>query len=491
MKRVKAGKKKGGEEKVPETFDEYMEEGVRLEEKGERYGPSDKAKRLYERSAETYAQAHSLSTNDVDCLYNWGRVLFILINFQPEHEVLARFNLLTESVRKFRQALTIDPDYTDALFNLGQALVTHFELLEDLPNVIDALQQGIASLHEAVSLFERVYALQTEELESRRTSGAEGSMEDTSDANVPVNDLNAQMEDDAPSTMVTEVTSVTEFSLIDTLLSTVNTLTSLASILPDVSASSVTYQTAIAKLNQAETLLTSQNSDNEEAREKYKDLQLQYAQTLSSHADRQFQDSGRVDDKSYLQSVQRVDTILDHQPRHVEALCDKADILTSFAQAQLLFAVRSGIDYSESIWSLYTQATQIYMAAFEVEPKNQSILLKLGDINCARARLPMPIAQRNQAQLLKNAEFFYKSVVENNRQDTTAWIGYAFACWKQTSLGAAEKGVETDKILRMWRRVGGTDETLQDAARDNDLLEPDFFDHVREVISAMTTTGDP
>ncbi|CAO3635084.1 unnamed protein product [Cunninghamella echinulata] len=97
---------------------------IGFEEQGERYATGDKAQRNYERALQMYIKAHAINSEDADCAYNWGRVLFILVGFLPPHTAPEdKLIKLDESIEKFRLALKLESNNkTDVEFNLAQAL---------------------------------------------------------------------------------------------------------------------------------------------------------------------------------------------------------------------------------------------------------------------------------------------------------------------------------------------------------------------------------
>ncbi|KAI9285455.1 hypothetical protein BC943DRAFT_305882 [Umbelopsis sp. AD052] len=471
----------------PTTFEDFMEEGVELEEKGERYGDGDKSKRFYERAGEMYAKAHELNKTDSDCLYNWGRVSFVLLQYLPKRSApIDKLKLIDTSIQKFRQALALDTKNADAMFNLGQALNTRAETVQDVDEIEDGYSQAALAVQEAISILEEAYALQEQELMPQlenMTLEAQPEEEEHS------HDHDHSHEESTPdaSTTVTEVIPTTAYTLIDTLVASANALSTMASMLANYEKAVDLFNSAQDKLKQAEKWLS------QASREPEKDYQqaviqiaLQHAQTLALLADRSMTASGQVDDKTYTLALEKLDFITSKvDSRHCEAMCDRGDLLSQYAQAKQQTFVRSGrkLDGDPSgkeVWQLYSQASKSFQEALQIEPKNNNILRKLGDISLVRAQLPMSVADKNKQQLLKNAEFFYKQVLETDKEDLYgAWLGWAMSSWAQREwCQTPGKEGEAERIVKMWIKRGGNDEIIQDAYEESDCYPKAFIDWV-------------
>ncbi|KAF7727351.1 hypothetical protein EC973_007660 [Apophysomyces ossiformis] len=468
--------------KEPVTFDDFIAEGVAFEEQGERYGTGERAQRNYERAADMYSKAHMLNETDADCLYNWGRVLFLLISFLPPYTTPEeKLEKVDSSIAKFRKALQLEQDKTDAQFNLGQALHLRSEILQETTEIDNPYNQSAMALQEAISLFENVYQLQEKEYQACQSSTAESEQQQ------PPTEEKKLEGDQATEdyTTVTEVEPTTAFSLVDTLVSTAETMTTMASMLASFQASMDLFSRARSRLSLAEKWLMSvpEGPEHKQARIQ---INLKEAQNFASMADRAFLASGQVDHTLFNQAIERLDEVVDQfDAKHVEAMCDRGDILTSYAQALLEFAHKSNTPLvpdstGKEIWQLYAQATKSFQSALTIELKNCNILNKLGDVSIARARLELPVAERNKAQLLKNAEFYFKQAVDINKEVlTSGWIGWAFAAWAQEEwLGTKDKKVEASKIIKTWIRRGGDEDMFRNGAEDNETLDEEFVDWV-------------
>ncbi|KAG0082895.1 hypothetical protein BGZ92_011266 [Podila epicladia] len=557
-------KKPAKEVPQPQTWEEYMEEGVLLEEKGERYATGDKARRFYEKAGDMYNKACKLNPEDSDCLYNFGRVLYILVDFT--HSPCQKLSLLNASIERFRSALIYDSDNADTLFNLAQALTTHAEVIQDHDEDDEEAEhdhehkhsesdhfhgspeeRAALELQEAIQLFENCYIIQQRELYAavKETHPKKGDTEE-----MP-KELAEQLQEELANNAGV---------LIDTLISTSQALTSLAFLVDTVDRSQKYYKQAGEKLEIAlgvagDKLLwpaseeesssgkgkgkaSSSSLDSAESedvmpalkpvsvfreaesqdgavsqKEKICDIHLQYSNLLSSQTDRNFQDTGKISEELYEKSLQHLDVVLSLQPRHVEALCDKGDLLGAWAQGLAAFegAVPGLSDIekwdsgsnitlgnsdavaaegepkkstrSNKIWQLFALATRAFLSALEVESQNTSILEKLGDIHWSRSLLTSPVALKNRAMLLNNASVYYRFAWESCRDGSAENVDEEqrleiLLSWAQVLRAIPGKEEEVIRVLKQWKRCGGSKEMLIDMleGQSGDILQEDFIE---------------
>ncbi|KAF9101693.1 hypothetical protein BGX27_011381 [Mortierella sp. AM989] len=559
-------KKPAKEVATPQTWEEYME--------GERYGSGDKARRFYEKAGDMYNKACKLNPEDSDCLYNFGRVLYILVDFT--HSACQKLSLLNASIERFRSALNYDPDNADTLFNLGQALTTHAEVIQDHDEGDEddedeedhkhgdredfngsPEERAALELQEAITLFESCYSIQQRDLYSA-----------VQEAN-PKN--NANKEEKPPGLAEQEKQELSNSAgvLIDTLISSSQALTSLAFLVDTVDRSQAYYKQAAQKLDIAlgvasdkllwpaseeessssekgkdkqavaerivegelEEILPATKpvsvfreaeaqNENVSRKEKICDIHLQYSTVLSSQTDRNFQDTGKISEELYGKSLQHLDVVLRYQPRHVEALCDKGDLLGAWAQGLSAFdqgaSVLSDSDIerwdssssitlgtsdvvaaeptssavdgkktnrSARIWQLFASATRAFLSALEVEPQNTSILEKLGDIHWSRSLLSSSVAIKNRAMLLNNSSVYYRFAWESCRDGSTENVDEnqrqeILLSWAQVLRAIPGKEEEVLRVLKQWKRCGGTKEMLVELLDGNsgDILQEDFVE---------------
>ncbi|KAI7827018.1 hypothetical protein BC939DRAFT_446502 [Gamsiella multidivaricata] len=561
------------------SFHTPYPEGVLLEEKGERYGTGDKARRFYEKAGNMYHRACNLNPKDSDCLYNFGRVLYILVDFTQSPR--QKLSLLDASIERFRSALTYDPDNTDTLFNLGQALTTHAEIIQDRDeaeekedgdhkhkhdssNHIHSSPEESAALElqEAISLFETCYSIQQHELYEavQVAHPKDGNKEEKPE------DLAEQEQQEL---------SASAGVLIDTLISASQALTSLAFLVETVERSQAYYKQATQRLDvalgvandkllwpaaQEESSSSSKGKGKEAAaelivegesddvlpaikpvsvfreaesqsktvsqKEKICDIHLQYSNVLSSQTDRNYQDTGKTMEELYKKSLQHLNVVLSYQPRHVEALCDKGDLLGAWAQGLAVFdqgtAVPTESDMekwetgsnitlgtsdvvaaeptaspaegektsrSTKTWQLFASATRAFLSALEVEPQNTSILEKLGDIHWSRSLLSSPVALKNRPMLLNNASVYYRYAWESCRDGSAENVDEdqkldILLSWAQVLKAIPGKDEEMKRVLKQWLRCGGTKQVLKDMLDGDtgDILQEEFVEYALQLV---------
>ncbi|OCF77006.1 hypothetical protein I204_02715 [Kwoniella mangroviensis CBS 8886] len=141
----KAGKNK--REITYDTYDEALDGGVEMEEKGERYRDGDKAQRFYERAVELYEKALGFSQT-YDAAYNQARALYTLsTSFLLPPTSLAP---LRRSIELYRLATTLTNSpllRMDVAFNLSQSCSSLADILED-PDVDNTQIDEVRKLRE-------------------------------------------------------------------------------------------------------------------------------------------------------------------------------------------------------------------------------------------------------------------------------------------------------------------------------------------------------
>lgn len=429
------------------------------------------------------------------------------MNFLPSHaSPEEKLEKVDQSIEKFRTALELEKNKTDAQFNLAQALHQRSEILQETTEIDNAYADSARSLQEAIDLFDNVYVLQEKEY-LEQSSPEENDEEHVHDSNCHHEDDHKKeakevKAEDTPKTeeeftTVTKMESTTVYSLIETLLSTSETMSTMASMLASFPASMDLFGRAKAKLGLAEKWLSkmpSQSSpdDDIDVEKEKKDARIQInlkeASTHAAMADRTFIATNNVDSSLFGKAIDKLDEIIDkYDPRNVEAMCDRGDILTSYAQAIIELASKKNLPLNpeqngKEVWQLLASATKSFQAALALEPKNLSILNKMGDLSLIRASLDLPIAERNKLQLLKNAQFYFKHSVEVDKEVlTSGYIGWAMSEWALEEW-AEISGKKQDalKIIRVWIKRGGNGSLFRSLAEDNESWDEEFVEFITE-----------
>jgi Tfp pilus assembly protein PilF len=69
--------------------------------------------------------------------------LFVLLQYLPKRSPpITKLKLIDSSIDKFRRALALDNKNADAMFNLGQALNTRAETVQDVDEIEDGYNQA-------------------------------------------------------------------------------------------------------------------------------------------------------------------------------------------------------------------------------------------------------------------------------------------------------------------------------------------------------------
>lgn len=424
-----------------------------------------------------------------------GRILFILVNFVPSHappeEKLEKVDL---SIEKFRKALDLEPNKTDAQFNLAQALHQKSEILQETTEIDNAYGLSAMALQEAMSIFDHVYELQEKEYLSLNEPSKQEDDVEMGEASPVDNSVETTSKTPEEFTTVTKVEATTPFSLIDTLLSTVETMSTMASMLASFPASMDLFSRAKAKVALAEKWyekihITDEGNADEIKQKKSARVQinLKEAAMYAAMADRTLIATNAVDHTLFERSIERLNEVVDHhEPRSVEAMCDRGDVMTSYGQAIAEMANKKHLALvpdkdGKEVWQLYSSATKSFQAALAIEPKNIRILNKMGDLSLIRARLDLPVAKRNQLQLLKNAQFYFKHAVEVDKEViTSGYLGWAMSEWALEEYAeVAGKKEDALKIIRVWIKRGGNGALFRNLAEDNnDSWDEDFVEFI-------------
>ncbi|WRT64710.1 uncharacterized protein IL334_001644 [Kwoniella shivajii] len=226
----KAGKNK--REVTYDTYDEALDGGVEMEEKGERYRDGDKAQRFYERAIELYEKALGFHQT-YDAAYNQARALYTISTsfLLPPTSIKP----LRRSIDLYRLATTLTNSpllRMDVAFNLSQSCSSLSDILEDLDsgNNVDevrTLREEARDILQEVMDGQEEYlkataedndAAELEEVVDEMESGAEEeSME------VDESKLNSTEDDDGDEKEETFETHLpTPSTFIDTVLSLID-----------------------------------------------------------------------------------------------------------------------------------------------------------------------------------------------------------------------------------------------------------------------------
>lgn len=403
----------------------------------------------YTDAADAYAEADRLKTNDSACLYNWGRVLFILGGFvDAEVDPEAKLGHVTQSIDKFEAAVILQPDNTDALFNLAQALATRCDLLVESGGNHET---GAPLLRRAIELFDRVYSLQ-EKCISDET----------------------QLTDEEPTTVD---------SLVDTVSAVAECITSLACMQTDPDNAKPLFRDACARLEKALTL----------CEERRVDVLCDWAAVLEAEANHCQDVDGHVDVRLYDPAISKLEEAIAVAPTQADPHCDLADLYLGIAHAKLLEATldndldEEGVeDHKQQakarieaidgeISNYYEQTCAEFRRALELEPDTLDILQRLGDVYFSRWRLPLDSSRKIEGRLLTNAHECYTKALSIEPEDMRLIIRMAQVYHAQN------KSARVKELVYEWHDLGGDVRLLDE---DEDVFEAEFVDKVTELLAA-------
>ncbi|RKP25455.1 hypothetical protein SYNPS1DRAFT_28816, partial [Syncephalis pseudoplumigaleata] len=436
----------------PSTFEQWMEQAASLERKVENEELSEmEALDAYTQAAAAYTEADRLQPKDAACLYNWGRVMFILGGFvDGDEDPDEKLRHVSQAIEKFEASVALQPDNTDALFNLAQALATRCDLLVDNDN---DRATGEPLLKRAIALFDQVYALQEAALNNAATATEEASTASSSSSPPP---------------------PPTKESLVDTVSAVAECVTSLACLQETAKEADALFDDACQRLERALSL----------SEERRSDILCDWAAVLEAKANHQQQNTAeRMDAQLYEPAIAKLKEAMAAGPTLADPRCDLGDLYLGIAHGKLIEATLDADELDASaekeqavariaamddeITPYYEQACAAFKEAASLEPTNAGIKQKLGDIYFARSRLPLDSAKAIEQKLLAEAEHWYQATLEVAQDDPEPVIRLAQVYDVQ---GRAE---DYERLLNQWQKLEGT---VNDLYEEDDVFEMEFID---------------
>ncbi|KAJ3195786.1 hypothetical protein HK101_011041 [Irineochytrium annulatum] len=330
----------------------------------------------------------------------------------PPHQ---RETLLMRSITCHRSALQLgDPDNTDALFNIAQA-------------VRSLLEEGAANSEslgaEADAALEKVLTLQAAEWEAARAAGGADAMAVEADAAPAVEEADA-MEDDGDEgyeEAADEKEPVTPSVIIDTLVAHVQLLTLMG---PLSTNPSEFFDRADAKLTATVSWIALLAGGSEPA-----DVGIAAAAVMRARGEHALS----VGDASWVEWFKMARARLEGV-HGAEAAADKGDLEVGLAEGWMAagaipglavvgqWVASSGVAFGSGSSSgaeseqqvmiarlrdVYTAASRSFSAAHALEPANASVLVRLADVEGSRSLL-YPVSEKTRTTLISNALVYYK-----------------------------------------------------------------------------------
>ncbi|KAL4959868.1 uncharacterized protein BDV14DRAFT_183763 [Aspergillus stella-maris] len=428
-------KKKSAQQQAPRTADEFLAVGVEQEEAGEKWRAGDAAKslRFFMRAIAIYDEGLQRHPTAFDLAYNKARVQYEI----TQHPRLAAQlsaplgEALSVALVSHREALVLEQDNADTLFNTAQVLTSLAEAITDTKRPVEEnLNQAAKFLQESIELFQRCLVLQelksTEMQEQiRQMESDEVPQPDPEPAQEMQEDTEASdAKDSEQEQWAAVVEPVTQDTLVDTAIAQLDALSTLCNLLaydPGVGLSWVEEYSTDLLQKKVATFVEGSNRQYEASLSR-----ARFNAALNEVLYR----SGRTDVETYhaavISSFADVDVSADP-----EGLCAKADALISFNTAT---TEQPPSNDSESFSKALNLRWQALSAALDALTKASKlpdaenlpkIHLARGDSEMSRWRLGFPpwehgMARQHGPTLLRNAQTYYRGAAALARRDGSA-----------------------------------------------------------------------
>lgn len=341
-------------------------------------------------------------------------------------------DILQVALQSHRDALKLDQDNADVLFNSGQVLNSLAEAIADSKRPgEEQLMQASAYLQEAVELFQRCLVLQEmrytemqEQIEQMETANP-GNLpqEPPEQLTVPPPTGDAGHRDDGQEQWAAIIEPVTKNTLVDTAIAQLDTLTTLCNLLTfNPGGTGIGWvQEYSSELIQTRLPIYVEGSDRQY------EANLARANFISALHEALYRGS-HIDVQTYQQEVGRAfgpDLDLSADP---EGLCNKAEALTSLngALADMPpYGDPEALKRSLSVrWQSLSAALDALTTASKLPNADNlpKIHLARGDVEMQRWRLGTApcnyaMAQQYSVMLLRNAQAYYRGAAALARRD--------------------------------------------------------------------------
>ncbi|EGD90740.1 hypothetical protein H112_02206 [Trichophyton rubrum D6] len=440
LKETKAKKKR--KQVAPESADEFLAEGVDLEEAGEKWRAGDpvKSMRFFMRAIEMYETGLRRYPASFDLAYNKARVQYEI----TQHPKLVTqlpgpiIDILRIALDSHREALQKDQDNADILFNTAQVLTSVAEALTEGKHADEEqTEEALKCLTEALELFQRCLVLQElrftefeQQLQMVQNSGPDHQTQhNKQDEQQQQQQQQTQGDVGDSRTGSTEaeewaavVEPVTKNTLIDTAIAQLEALATLCGLLSSDHGSTLVWVEEYSS-----DLLREKIAAYVEGTDRANEVAMVRAKFLSILLEINYR-SGRIDLDTYKQELDAAwsnNVDVSHDPA---GLSNQAEALIGFSSA--IADAYPTIDVERFPWSLDLRwqalgvaLSRLAAASKLAGPDNLAkIHIARGDAEMHRWRLgQVPFcyapAVDNAATLLKNAETYYRGGAATARRD--------------------------------------------------------------------------
>ncbi|KAI1860246.1 hypothetical protein JX265_005839 [Neoarthrinium moseri] len=403
-----------------ETADDFLAAGVDHEEAAGKHRAGDAAKsmRFFQRAGTAYDQGLALYPQNFDLAYNKARVLLEVATHpalvgQLQEPLLGA---LRTTLDAHQYALKLKPDNADTLFNTAQVLTSIAEELatEDIDNFG---KEALKLLEEALELQAKCFSVQetthAEFLEQERLANEQSGIAEGEEEPVVSEETAEQESSNEDDQWATVEEAVTYDTLVDTLVAQLNTLTTLCQLLNDASGSIPSHVLPMIE-NYSSKYIQKIQAISQHTPERLHEIALSKAKFTSSLLEAGFR-SGQLDAMTYRRerdAAFSAPELFATEP--FESFVANARSLTSFNSA----LADANADNSILRWNALTEATQFLSEASKIQRIDHDDLVTThmlrGASNLSLYALALPpishpAATKSAAQLLKNAEVFYRN----------------------------------------------------------------------------------
>lgn len=336
------------------------------------------------------------------------------------------------ALQSHREALNLEQDNADALFNTAQVLTSLAEAATDTKHPSDEQLSGsIKLLQEAIELFQRCLMLQElrytemqeqlKQMESEMESEYMGPPEEGTKQVQEAMDIGESDRSEPQEQWAAVIEPVTKNTLVDTAVAELDTLTTLSNLL------TFNPGAGLAWVEEFSSDLLQKIPVYLEGSERQYEANLARAKFKCASSELVYR-SGRIEVETYHREIMRAfgpDLDISADP---DGLCSQADALTSFNTALTdLPPSHDAEAFAKSLdlrWQSLSTALDALTKASKLPDANNlpKIHLARGDVEMQRWRLGLApweyvVAQQNASTLLRNAETYYRGAAALARRD--------------------------------------------------------------------------
>ncbi|KAM5443632.1 hypothetical protein MferCBS31731_001406 [Microsporum ferrugineum] len=430
--------KKKRKQVAPESADEFLAEGVDLEEAGEKWraGDSVKSMRFFMRAIETYDTGLQRYPASFDLAYNKARVQYEI----TQHPKLVTqlpgpiLDILRIALASHREALKKDQDNADILFNTAQVLTSVAEAITEGRRASEAqTEEALRNLTEALELFQRCLVLQElkfteyeEQLRMMRDGGPERQLQQEQEQQESGYDPRTASGSGSGSTETEEwaavIEPVTKNSLIDTAIAQLEALATLCGLLTSDPGSSLAWVEEYSS-----ELLREKIAAYVQGTDRANEVAIVRAKFLSILLEVTYR-SCRIDLDTYKNELDSAFSNGVDVSQDPAGLSNQAEALMGFNSAIADSHPAPGVDGFDRSLDLRWQALGVALSRLTAASKLAGtenlakIHIARGDVEMYRWRLGRPpflftAAKDNSGTLLKNAETYYRGGAAIARRD--------------------------------------------------------------------------